>query len=282
MSSGAPDEIVGVVGSPIAHSLSPILHAAAFDALGMNWVSARFEAGVGQGHAVVEAVRSLGLRGLSVTMPLKTEMAHAVDVLAPSAASIESVNTLVQNEGTIEGHSTDGAGLFESLKRQSGFEVSTARVLVVGAGGAARAVVAAARARGASEISVIARSESSARSAADLAGNVGRVGIVAEAPLADLVVNATPIGMTGTQHETTAPLVDAALLHGGQIVADLVYRPLETPWLRAARKSGATVVGGLGMLIHQAAIALEHWTGFDAPIEAMYDAVRPALENSAW
>ena len=282
MSSGAPDEIVGVVGSPIAHSLSPLLHAAAFDALGINWASARFEAGVGQGHAVVEAVRSLGLRGLSVTMPLKTEVAHAVDVLAPSAASIESVNTLVQSDGTVEGHSTDGAGLYESLKRQSGFDVSSARVLVLGAGGAARAVVAAAHARGASEISVIARSARSARSAADLAGSVGRVGTVAEAPLADLVVNATPIGMSGTEHEATVPLVDAALLHGGQVVTDLVYRPLETAWLRAARDNGATVVGGLGMLIHQAAIAIEHWTGFDAPIEAMYDAASATLESSPW
>ena len=125
---------------------------------------------------------------------------------------------------------------------------------------------------GAASVSVVARRESAARECADLAGPAGRVGEPAGAAAADLIVNATPIGMQGTDMAAATPLVDASLLGGGQIAVDLVYHPRTTAWLEAAIAAGAQGVGGLGMLVHQAAIQIEHWTGEQAPIDEMWSA----------
>lgn len=277
-----PDQLVGVVGSPIAHSLSPLLHQAAFDALGLNWTSARFEVGAGGGPGVLAAMTTLGIRGVSVTMPLKAEIAGLVDILDASAAATQSVNTICLDDAVLTGTSTDGAGLFASIHRTTGLSPEGLRVLVVGAGGAARSIIAFATVHGAIEVGVVARSAQAAGSAALLGGAVGRVAAPVEAPLFDVVINATPVGMAGTPTATATSLVDPSLLHAKQVVVDLVYRPLRTPWLDAARDAGAQTDGGLGMLVHQAALALELWTGHDAPISDMLSAVEPIMAAGSW
>ena len=262
---GGATRLAGVIGHPIRHSLSPVLHNAAFAALELDWAFVAFDVAPGQGGAAVEGMRALGIEGLSVTMPHKADAAAAVDELAPHAVTLGSVNTVVRRGNTLVGENTDGAGFINALRLDEGFDPAGRKCVVFGAGGAARAVVLALADAGASEVIVVNRTPDRAAVAAALAPAVARVGVEADAASADLVVNATPVGMTG---DAGVPL-DASLLHGGQLVVDLVYIPAVTPLVSAARERGATAVNGLGMLIHQAALAIQHWTGLDAPLEAM-------------
>jgi shikimate dehydrogenase len=295
---GPRTRLAGIIGDPVRHSLSPVMHNAAFQALGLDWVYLAFEVADGQAHAAMAGFRALGLVGLSVTMPHKPAVVAAVDRLSPTAAALGAVNTVVRLPGdVVEGDNTDGAGFVDSLRQDEGFEPDGRRCLVVGAGGAARAVVKALADAAAAEVVVVGRTPSRATTAAALAGAVGRVGVIAEAADADLVVNATPVGMAGVGTSAAevrsidggviggarveaAPgdsLVEPTLLGPGQLVVDLVYNPLVTPLVEAARSRGATAVSGLGMLIHQAAHAFRLWTGEDPPLAVMSAAAMAEL-----
>lgn len=269
--------MVGVIGDPVAHSLSPLLHNAAFDRLGLDWVSVGFPVRAGGAAAAVAGMRALGLRGLSVTMPHKEGAAVAVDRTSPVARALGAVNCLVREGDQIVGHNTDGEGFLAAVRRATGFEPEGSRAVVVGAGAAARAVVLALARSGARQVVVVARTPGRAGAAAALAARAGRVGSPGDAADADLVVDATPAGMAGVAAEAAAPLVPASLLGAGQVVADLVYHPLVTTWLSAASARGATIAGGLGMLVHQAAAQITLWTGRPAPAEAMWQAAQRGL-----
>ena len=271
------DEIVGVAGHPIDHSLSPLLHEAAFRALGLHWESRRYDTMAGGGIQLVETMRALRIRGLSVTMPLKEEIAGCVDELDDQARLLGSVNTLVLEEGRVLGLSTDGPGLLDALRHSRGFEPRGTRTVIVGAGGAARAVAAALGSAGAAEVAVVARRPEQAALVARLAGPSGRIGNPTDAAVADLIVETTPVGMADTAQYLDASLVDPDLLHAGQLAVDLVYHPRRTLWLEAASRAGADTEGGLGMLVHQAARAIERWVGQPAPLEAMWAAASEAL-----
>jgi shikimate dehydrogenase len=278
--------IVGVIGSPVAHSLSPRLHDAAFAALGLAgaWRSFAFEVAPGQAAAALEDVRRLDVRGLSVTMPHKADVAHLVDECGETATRLGAVNCVDHRGGVLHGTNTDGQGFVESLRRGAGFEPVGRRCLVVGAGGAARAVVLALATSGAAQVTVLNRTAERAVAAAALAGPEGKVvavgddSAIAEAVgSAALVVNATPLGMLGRGSQGDGDsgewLVPPRLLGPGQVAADLIYAPRPTVWLREAAGQGATPLDGLGMLVHQAAAQLELWTGREAPVEAMWRAV---------
>jgi shikimate dehydrogenase len=258
--------------------MSPLLHNAAFDALGLDWVSVAFTVPAGAGADALAAMRSLGLAGLSVTMPHKEDAFRAVDDTTAVARRLEAVNCVTLRHGTLVGDSTDGEGFVAALRRASGFDPRGKRCLVVGAGGAARAVTLALAEAGATEVVVLNRTHARAETAAALAGKAGRVGSGVDVADADLVVQATPMGMAGHPADLSTELaVDPGALHAGQVVADLVYHPLETPLLRGARAKGAVTVTGLGMLVHQAALALEQWTGLAVPVEAMWKAAEVRL-----
>jgi len=265
--------VVGVIGDPVAHSLSPTLHNAAFEALGLDWVYVAFPVPRGRGADAVAAVSALGLAGLNVTMPHKEDVAGACDELTPDAAALRSVNTVVALAGgRTLGDSTDGPGFVDAIA-EDGIDVAGKPVLVLGAGGAARAVVLALGRAGAA-VTVAARRPDAAASAAALAPGAGTTpfGAVDPAPY-PVVVNATPLGMSGGD-----PLpVDPEALHAEQAVVDLVYHPADTPLLTAARAKGALAVNGLGMLLHQAALSFTHWTGQPAPVGAMRAAVTSLL-----
>jgi shikimate dehydrogenase len=248
-------DVAAVIGHPVHQSLSPALHNAAFAAGGLDWTYVAFDVAPGAAAAALAAMRTLGIAGLSVTMPHKEDAADAVDVLDPAAAALRSVNTVSRDQrGRLVGHSTDGDGFVASLAA-SGVDAAGGRVVVIGAGAAARSVVDALGRAGAGDVAVLNRTAAKAAAAAALAA-VGRVGTAADIAAAELVVNATSVGMG------TAELpVDPALLRPGQIVADLVYHPLDTALLRAARAVGATTVDGLGMLVHQAVLQQLLWTG---------------------
>ncbi len=267
--------MVGVIGDPIAHSLSPRLHNAAFDALGLDWVSVAFPVRAGDTAAALSGMRALGLGGLSVTMPHKEQAFAAIDDTSEVARRLGAVNCVSWREGTLVGDSTDGEGLLAALARGAGFDPRAKRCVVIGAGGAARAVILALAEAGATEVVVVNRTAARAEIAAALAGEAGRVGSSADIASAELIVQATPLGMTGGHGPGGDDLpLDPDTLHAGQVVADLVYYPLETALLAAAKTRGAMTVGGLGMLVHQAALALERWTGLDVPVEAMWSAVQ--------
>jgi shikimate dehydrogenase len=269
----AASSVVGVIGDPVRHSLSPLLHNAAFDALGLDWVSVAFPVAAGEVGAALAGMRALGVVGLSVTMPHKRDAAALVDECTPVAQSLGVVNCITRRGGRLVGDSTDGAGFLESLRRGARFDPAGRRCVVVGAGGAARAVVLALAEAGALEVVVVNRSPGAAEEAAALAGRCGRVGSPAQIAGAELVVQATPVGMAGTAGAGDASMAfDPGLLHAGQVVADLVYHPMVTALLAAAESRGATTVGGLGMLVHQAALAIERWTGREAPVDAMWAA----------
>lgn len=249
----------------MAHSLSPALHNAAFGALGLDWAYLAFDVAPGHAAAALEGVRSLGIEGLSVTTPHKDDVARLVDRRSPVAERLAAVNTVVRRGGELVGESTDGQGFVDALRADQDFDPAGRRCVVRGSGGAARAVVLALAGAGAAEVVVVpGRSTARAEAAAALAGRAGRVGGPAEAAEADLVVNATTLGMPGSPD----PLpFDPSLLGPGQVVVDIVYP--ETPFVTAARRRGAVAADGLGMLVHQAAGAFRLWTGLDAPLDAM-------------
>jgi shikimate dehydrogenase len=258
--------VAAVIGSPVRHSLSPALHNAGFAALGLDWVYVAFEVAEGRVPDALAGVRALGLAGLSVTMPHKSAVARAVDVLTPEAENLAAVNCVTRlADGRLEGHNTDGPGFLDSL-REEGVEPSGLQVAVLGAGGAARAVIDALACAGAARIAILNRSPGPALEAAELARGRAHLGVPSDAHGADLVVNATPVGMGAGSVDLP---IDPSLLRPGQVVADLVYHPTDTALLRAARAAGCRTVGGLGMLVHQAAHAFHRWTGAEAPVAAM-------------
>ena len=264
-----------MIGHPVRHSLSPVLHNAAFDALDLDWAYLAFDVEAGQLAEAVAGMRALGIDGLSVTTPHKDAVARLVDRLSPTAERLGAVNTVVRLASELVGESTDGQGFLDALRLDHGFDPAGRRCVLRGSGGAARAVVLALSVAGAHEVVVVpGRSEQKAAAAAALAGDAGRVGSGEEAAGADLVVNATSLGMAGGN--AVLPL-DPARLGPGQLVVDMVYPT--TPFVEAARERGADAANGLGMLLHQAAHAFRMWTGQDPPLEAMSAAALAALAH---
>ena len=272
---GAHTRLAAVIGSPVRHSLSPAMHNAAFAELGLDWVYVACEVAPGSVGAAFAGARALGLGGLSVTIPHKAAALAEVDELTPTARAVGAVNTVVpRGDGRLLGENTDGPGFLASLADE-GFLPAGRHCAVIGAGGAARAVVHALGGAGVAAVVVVNRSTDRAEETAALAGSAGRVGVAADVKQADLVVNATPLGLAGG--EVTQLPVSADLLGDGQLVVDLVPNPAVTPLMRAARERGARVAGGVGMLVHQGALAFELWTGRPAPLGVMRAAAVQAL-----
>ncbi len=275
--AGGAGGLAVLIGSPVAHSLSPAIHRAAFAAAGVDWSYAALDVADGRGGEAVEAMRLLGIAGMSVTMPHKTAVADAVDRLEPAARSLRSVNTVSWDGEELVGSSTDGEGFVAALA-EIGIDVAAARVAVIGAGGAARSVIDALGRAGTSDITVLNRSADAAERAAQLA-TAASVGIVSDVTRADIVVNATSVGMGVVPSGAEADDLpcDPSLLHSEQVVVDLVYHPLHTAWLAAAEEVGARTVDGLGMLIHQAALQQQHWLGTFPDVAVMRAAAESAL-----
>ena len=270
---------VGIIGWPVSHSLSPTIHNAAFAALGLRWVYVALPVAPGEAREAVAGLRALGFAGANVTMPHKTDVAEAVDTLTDDARRLRSVNTVIVGPDAIDGHNTDTPGFDRFLRRDAGFDPEGRTALIYGAGGAARACALALARTGPAGVTVVARDPASTGSLQDaLAGLDVELGVVgfADAPEhpADLVVNATPLGVDG--EELPLPAITEETL-----VVDLLYHPAVTPLQTTARECGATVFGGLGMLLHQAALSFELWTGHPAPLDVMSAAAVAALAERA-
>lgn len=269
--------VAGVIGWPVEHSLSPVLHAAGFASLDIDWTYVAFPTPPDSVQRVVEAARTLGIAGLSVTMPHKTAVVDLCDALTDSARVLQSVNTIeFRSDGRSIGHSTDGDGLVDSL-RHEGVDPTSRDVLVLGFGGAGRAVCDALRRHGAKRIVVTNRSIVSPNRL-DAMGLTGAEVIPWSdrndvASSCDLVINCTSVGMGD---DSSSPLTDS-VFSDRHVAIDIVYHPSETPFLRAARTRGARTIGGIGMLVHQAARQEEIWIGRTPDVEAMKRAVSQVL-----
>ena len=266
--------VVAVIGDPVEHSLSPEIHNAAFEALGLDWTYVAFRVTPPDLAGALGGARAMGLAGLSVTMPHKSAILSLLDSLSATAATLGAVNCVAREGSALVGHNTDGDGLVDCLAAR-GFDPSGRRCLVLGAGGAARAAVLALGQAGATEVGVWARRPEAAGAAAVLAGAVGRPA-VADGSGYDLVVNATPLGM---QAADPSP-IPVEGINAGQTVVDLVYAPGRTALLDAAAHAGAIPIAGTGPLIYQAASAFGLWTGHSPSVAVMESAVRQAQERS--
>lgn len=251
------------------------MHNAAFDAAGLDWTFLAFEVAPGALSAALAGARALHFGGLSVTIPHKAAAVAEVDELSGDALAIGAVNTVVPvGGGRLRGENTDGAGFLRSLADE-GLDPAGRRCLVAGAGGAARAVIHALAGAGAADVAVVNRSRPRAEAAVGLAPGVARIGSPADVADADLVVNATPLGLDGAGLDALP--VDPGLLRPGQLLVDLIPNPAVTPLMDAARGRGARTAGGLGMLVHQGALAFELWTGRSPPVAVMRAAAADAL-----
>jgi shikimate dehydrogenase len=264
---GGSTHVVGVIGWPVAHSLSPAIHNAAFAALEMDWVYVPLPVPPGAVASAVAGLRALGFVGANVTMPHKTEVADVVEDLSEDAARLRAVNTILVGANAISGHNTDAPGFDRFLRRDAGFEPAGRSALIFGAGGAARACALALARAGLAELTVALRDPSRADGLRAAVEDLGmELSVVAFDDAAgaagDLIVNATPLGT----HGESLPL--PAL--GPEVLAiDLLTGPSHTPMLDEVRAAGGTAFGGIGLLLEQAAIAFELWTGQPAPVEVM-------------
>ena len=264
MRPDARTRLCGVIGNPVEHSLSPAMHNAAFEQAGLNYAYLAFR--VTDVEGAMRAVRALDIRGLSVTVPHKVAVIPFLDEIDPVARAIGAVNTVVNDGGRLKGYNTDWTGFVRSLEAH--VPLKGRRAVILGAGGAARAIAFGLKERG-GEMTVLNRAEEIGMAVALAAevgcphGDLGRIDAIAGA---DIVINATSVGMAPLQDRT---VVDTAHLRPGQVVYDVVYNPLETRFLREARERGCRVVPGYEMLLLQGVAQFELWTGRPAPVDLM-------------
>lgn len=274
-------KIVGILGYPIEHTFSPGMQNAAFSTLGLDWIYVPFQVLPEALGEAVAGLRAMGLRGVNVTIPHKQEVMQYLDTLSPEAQMIGAVNTIVNQEGCLKGYNTDAPGFVRSLKEDAGVTPQGKKIMVMGAGGAARAVAFQLALEGADELDFVVRDEVKGRLLADevqqktgaqtkvipwLQGDISK-------NLGDthIIINSTPIGM-GQKRLDILPL-DIEAISDSTLVCDLIYNPRETVLLEQARKRGLKTLNGMGMLLYQGAIAFELWTGEKAPIDVMKSAL---------
>ena len=276
---GGATRLVAVIGWPVAHSLSPVIHNAAFAALEMDWTYVALPVEPGAVPVAVAGLQALGFAGANVTMPHKEAVAEQMDELTEDAARLRAVNTIEVAGGRLVGHNTDAPGFARFLEHDAGFDPAGKTAVLFGAGGAARACALAVARAGLTRIVVALREPARAAPLADaLDGLETEVEAIAfddaADASADLVLNATPLGAHG--EDLPLPKLGADALF-----VDLLYRPATTPAQQAAKAAGAQAVGGLGLLLHQAALSFELWTGRPAPLEVMSAAAVVALAEPA-
>lgn len=270
--------LICVLGSPCSHSISPMMHNASFEALGLDYCYLAFEVDENTLPDVVTGLRAMNARGFNLTMPNKNLMASLCDELSPAARFIGAVNTVVNENGTLIGHNTDGVGYMQSVI-DAGFDIIGKKMTLLGAGGAATAIMVQAALDGVAEIAVFLRKTSrfynhaEAMAQALTAQTACRVFLcdyedheLLKKELSDsaILTNATSVGME--PHPDTCPIPDASFLPDGLIVSDIIYNPAETALMRMAREKGLPTFNGLYMLLYQGAEAFRLWTGKDMPV----------------
>lgn len=272
--------LAAVVANPIKHSISPFIHNSAFEATNTNGVYLAWEVDATELAETVANIRRYQMYGINLSMPYKEQVIPYLDQLSAEACLIGAVNTVVNREGTLIGYNTDGKGFFKSLPS---FKISRKRLVLLGAGGAAKAILAQAILDGVSQISVFVRSSSMEKTRPYLEKIQNATGFRVDLfaledvqdlqdniTQADLLVNATSVGMD----ESSQPIPTSIVLPEKLLVADVIYQPFETPFLKWARNQGNQSINGLGMLLYQAAEAFELWTGKEMPTDQIWELLK--------
>ncbi len=279
---------LGIIGYPLGHSMSPVMFRAAFEEYGMDLTYDAWEVAPEKLGDFLEMVRSSEgeILGFNATVPHKEAVMAAMDEVSEEAQMAGAVNTVVNDGGRLVGYNTDGTGFVRALREETGFAFDGKRVLIIGAGGAARGVVMALSGEAVSDFIITNRTrERAERLASDLKRYFnGGVRVVAPesgefrqaAQSSDLIVQCTTMGMLHSPVAEASPLA-AADISAEAVVYDLVYNPPQTPLMREAERAGARVYGGLSMLVYQGAVGFETWMGRPAPVEAMFEAAQAAL-----
>ena len=277
--------LAAVVANPIRHSISPFIHNSAFEATGINGVYLAWEVDATELAETVANIRRYQMYGINLSMPYKEQVIPYLDQLSEEACLIGAVNTVVNREGTLIGYNTDGKGFFKSLPS---FKISRKRLVLLGAGGAAKAILAQAILDGVSQVSVFVRSASIEKTRPYLEKLQNETGFkvdlfaledVSELQAriidSDLLVNATSVGMDGV----SLPIPSSVALPEKLLVADVIYQPFETPFLNWARNQGNHAVNGLGMLLYQAAEAFQLWTGKEMPTDQIWELLKQKYQK---
>ena len=278
---------LGIIGYPIGHSISPVFQQAALDYLGIDATYLAHQVAPKEVAEFVNGLRAPGVLGINVTVPHKEAVIPYLDEVEEWASSAGAVNTIVNRDGRLTGHNTDGSGFLRSLREAAGFDPAGRQVLALGAGGAARGVVLALVRQHVGRLTIANRTLERAQRLAELARSGGAEGVAIglsgsevgdAAASADLIVNCTTIGMSHGPDEQGSPL-SREQIPAASLVNDLVYNPLETPLLREAAAAGASCLGGIHMLVYQGADSFEMWTGQPAPVEVLEAATRAMAER---
>lgn len=249
---------IGLIGNPVEHTLSPLIHSAFADSLGLAFVYLPFNVEIQNLGAALSGMKALGFAGTNVTIPYKSEVLKYIDRVDPCAAALNAVNTVSISESGFSGYNTDGEGFIKSLKSE-GVDIGGKTAVIIGAGGAARAVASALLCEGAKSVIIAARNWEKAKELCSVLRGGASAGALDDIASGDIIVNATPLGMNPNPGGT--PVKDINALKAGAVVVDLVYNPRQTRLMREAEERGIKTVSGIGMLIYQAALSFEKFTG---------------------
>ncbi len=276
--------ITGIIGDPVHHTLSPLMHNIAFKNLKLPFIYLPFHVKANQLGSFMKQARLWKLKGFNVTIPHKETVLRYLDQMSPEARLIGAVNTIVLSKGKLTGYNTDGEGYLRSLWKEKKFQPHNKNIVILGAGGAARALLYALGKKGTKNITIVNRTISRAQKLAKEFQKILGIQINTAHldnkslgkifPYTHLLVNSTSVGL----HNTRFKNLPLKVLPSSAIVSDLVYRPLETPFLVQAKKSGLSTHTGLGMLLHQGALAFHLWTKRKPPMNLMKKALLDALD----
>jgi shikimate dehydrogenase len=275
-------ELVGVFGHPVAENPTVVMQEAGFQALNLNWRYLTIEVLPEHLQAAMGGMRAFNMKGINLTIPHKVEVLKYLDEVKPDAALMGAVNTVVRVGDRLVGENTDGKGFMQALRQDAQVDPKGKNVLVLGAGGAARAITVELALAGAQQITIVNRSAERGMALTELLqkNTPAKVSFVqwqgkySTPGDTDILVNATSIGLAPLSHEK--PELDYRSILPGMLVCDVIPAPM-TPFLKEAQVRGAKSVDGLGMLVYQGAIGFKLWTGLDAPVEAMYQALAKAF-----
>ncbi|MEE8637601.1 MAG: shikimate dehydrogenase [Candidatus Margulisiibacteriota bacterium] len=278
-------KVVGLIGYPLGHSVSPAMHNAAFKKLGLDYEYVPFEVAPEDLSESLKGMRALHIAGFNATIPHKEKIVLLLDEVTKLARLIGAVNTVLNQEGKLIGYNTDGAGFVDSLKEDAKVSPRGKRAVVIGAGGASRAVSIMLAETGAGSLTLTDIQEEKAKELSEYIGShfeivcdfveVNSKDLQKAIDKTDILVNATPVGMHPKIDQS--PLDQSIKLHSKLLVYDLVYNPAETKLLKMAKASGCKICSGLGMLVRQGALAFTIWTGEEAPLKVMRKAAEAAL-----
>ncbi|GIM48362.1 shikimate dehydrogenase [Collibacillus ludicampi] len=268
--------LTGLFGHPVIHSKSPQMHNAAFHHMGLDFAYLAFDVSPERLADAVQGIRAMGLRGVNVTIPHKVEVMRFLDRISPEAKLIGAVNTIVNENGVLTGYNTDGIGYLRSLREEVGLKLEDTTVLILGAGGAARAISAQMALVPVKKLLIANRTWEHAKKIAEHLRHLMEVRAIHldevpdVVPEIDLLVNTTSLGMY--------PNLDQVPIHTkgirqGMVVSDLIYNPRETRLLKEAKQKGAIIHNGIGMFVYQGAEAFTLWTGLPAPVDVMRQTV---------